>query len=97
MASKRQYWVYILASIHNSVLYIGVTNNLNRRIHEHKSGLGSIFTKKYHVFKLVYCESTDSILFALRREKQLKAGSRRDKISLINGANPEWRDLSDKD
>jgi putative endonuclease len=97
MATKRQYWLYILTNIHHSVLYIGVTNNLNRRMHEHKSGVGSIFTKKYHVDKLVYCESTDDILSALRREKQLKAGSRKDKISLINGVNPEWRDLTDKD
>jgi putative endonuclease len=97
MTAKRQYWIYILTNIHHSVLYIGVTNNLSRRMYEHKSGVGSIFTKTYHVNKLVYCESTDNILSALQREKQLKAGSRRDKISLINCANPKWRDLTEKD
>lgn len=96
MATKRQYWIYILSNIHHSVLYIGVTNNLNRRMYEHRSGVGSIFTKKYHVYKLVYCELTDDVIFALRREKQLKAGSRKDKISLINWVNPEWRDLTQK-
>jgi putative endonuclease len=97
MARKRQYWVYILANIHKSVLYIGVTNNLNRRMHEHKSGVGSLFTKKYHVNRLVYCESTDDVFTALRREKQLKAGSRRDKFSIINNVNPKWEDLSKSD
>ena len=93
MSSQRQYWVYILANLRNSVLYIGVTNNLQRRIFEHKAGIGSIFTKKYKVHKLVYFETTNSIHFALRREKQLKAGSRVRKLSLINSVNPEWRDL----
>ena len=96
MPRKRQYWVYILANIHHSVLYIGVNNNLRRRIHEHKSGLGSLFTKKYPVYQLVYCESTDDVLSALCREKQLKAGSRNDKINLISGANPYWRDLTEE-
>jgi len=93
MSSNRQYWVYILTNLHNSVLYIGVTNNLQRRIFEHKAGIGSIFTKKYKVHKLVYFETTNNIHFALRREKQLKAGSRDRKSSLINSVNPEWRDL----
>ena len=94
MPIRHQYWVYILASDHNSVLYVGVTNNLQRRVYEHKTGIGSAFTKKYKVHKLVYFESTNNIHFALQREKQIKAGSRERKISLINPVNPEWRDVS---
>ena len=93
MAVGRQYCVYIMTNIHNTVIYSGVTNKLPRRVYEHKNGLGGAFTKKYNVCKLVYYEITDNVYAALAREKQIKGGSRRKKVELINGMNPEWRDL----
>jgi len=75
------------------VLYTGVTNDLQRRIMQHKTGRGGVFTKKYNITKLVYFESGDNINLAIIREKQIKAGSRQDKINLINSMNPEWKDL----
>ena len=93
MSIERKYWVYILTNVYNSVFYVGVTNNLMRRVYEHRTGIGSVFTKKYKVCKLVYFETANNILFALRREKQLKAGSRKKKISLVRNVNPKWRDL----
>jgi len=77
----------------NKVLYTGVTNDLQRRIMQHKTGRGGVFTKKYNITKLVYFESGDNINLAIIREKQIKAGSRQDKINLINSMNPEWKDL----
>lgn len=91
MASK-QYFVYILASI-SKVLYIGVTNDLQRRVLEHKNQEAEGFTKKYKVKKLVYFEMTDDIYVALNREKQLKKWSRQKKIDLIESGNPSWKDL----
>ena len=76
------------------VLYTGVTNNLERRILEHKSKTSSSFTKRYNVDQLVYFECGDDINAAIAREKQIKAGSRQDKIELIDSMNPEWKDLS---
>ena len=87
------YYVYILANPYHTVLYIGVTNNLVRRISEHKAGAVEGFTKKYNVGKLVYFETLPDIRQAIEREKQLKAGSRAKKLALINEMNPEWRDL----
>ena len=78
---------------YNTVLYTGVTNDLQRRILEHKSGKGSAFTSKYNIKKLVYFEVTNDINAAIAREKQIKAGSRQKKIDLINSLNPEWNDL----
>ena len=78
---------------HNTVIYSGVTNNLARRVYEHKNGLGGIFTKKYNIPKLVYYEVTDNVSSALAREKQIKGGSRKKKIDLVNSMNPQWRDL----
>ncbi len=78
---------------HNTVLYTGVTNQLQRRVYEHKIGQGSIFTKKYNVTKLVYYEMTDNVHSALAREKQIKGGSRKRKINLVNSLNPTWKDL----
>lgn len=75
------------------MLYTGVTNDLQRRIMQHKTGRGGVFTKKYNITKLVYFESGDNINLAIIREKQIKAGSRQDKINLINSMNPEWKDL----
>jgi putative endonuclease len=80
----------------NSVLYIGVTSNLSKRILEHKEHLHPrSFTSKYNINKLVYYEGYDHIEDAIAREKQIKAGSRQDKINLINRMNPEWLDLYD--
>lgn len=91
----KQYYVYILTNSRHTVLYTGVTNNLQRRVWEHKNKIGSTFTKKYNVDQLVYYETGDDINLAISREKQIKAGSRQDKIDLINSLNPEWKDLSD--
>ncbi len=87
------YFVYILASRRNGTLYIGVTNNLQRRVYEHKMELIEGFTKKYKVKILVYFEETNNIYSALEREKQLKKWNRRWKIRLIEENNPNWKDL----
>ena len=79
----------------NTTVYVGVTNNLIRRVYEHKNGLIDGFTKRYHLTKLVYCEIFEDITTAIAREKQLKAGSRQKKNDLINGFNKEWIDLYD--
>lgn len=90
----KSYYVYILASKENGTLYIGVTNNLARRLEEHKAGVSEGFTKKYNVRSLVYYEQTGSIEAAIAREKQLKNWHRKWKLDLINKANPEWKDLA---
>ncbi len=82
-----------MTNTHNTVLYTGVTNNLARRVYEHKNGLGSKFVKKYNVHKLVYYEIGNDINAAIAREKQIKGGSRKKKIDLINNMNPQWKDL----
>lgn len=91
---QKNYYVYILASKRNGTLYIGVTNNLERRIYEHKAKLVLGFTTKYSVNKLVYFEHTNSIEAALQREENLKTWKRAWKIKLIEQQNPEWSDLS---
>jgi len=96
MAVGRQYCVYLMTNAHNTVIYCGVTNNLARRVYEHKNSLGGIFTKKYNVNKLVYYEVGDNVNAALAREKQIKGGSRKKKIDLVNSINPEWKDLFDE-
>ena len=88
-----QYFVYILASKPNGTLYIGVTNNLQRRVYEHKNGLIEGFTKKYNVNKLVYYEIHSEITEAIGREKNLKKWNRKWKIELIEKANSSWKDL----
>ena len=93
MAVGKEFCVYIMTNAHNTVLYTGVTNNLTRRVYEHKNGLGSAFVKKYNVHKLVYYEVGDNVQSALAREKQIKGGSRQKKIDLINNLNPKWKDL----
>ena len=90
------FYVYILTNRQNRVLYIGVTNNLKRRINEHKSKLNNGFTAKYNVDKLVYFEHFTYINDAIRREKRLKKWRREWKIELINKMNPEWRDLAEE-
>jgi putative endonuclease len=84
-----------MASKKNGTLYVGVTNDLARRVHEHKNGLVPGFTKKYGVKILVYYETTESIDSAIQREKQLKTWKRLWKIDLIESMNPEWNDLSE--
>ncbi len=91
--AERDYCIYMMTNFHNTTIYTGVTNDLKRRVTEHKSGQGSQFTKKYRLTKLVYFEITDEIYAALAREKQIKAGSRQKKVDLIISINPEWRDL----
>ena len=88
-------YVYILTNIKNSILYTGVTSNLAKRIYEHKNKITQGFTAIYNVDKLVYYEIYDGISEAICMEKQIKAGSRRKKILLINNMNPEWNDLYD--
>jgi putative endonuclease len=85
--------VYIRASKRNGTLYIGVTNDLERRLYEHRNNLVEGFTNKYNVHHLVYYEDVNDIQSALQREKQLKRWTRKWKIELIERVNPEWRDL----
>ena len=89
----KSYYVYILASKRNGTLYIGVTNNLTRRVYEHKNGIIEGFTKKYRVHKLVYYEHVEDIESAIQREKRLKTWHRDWKIRLIEETNPNWEDL----
>jgi len=93
MELDRQYYVYILTNDKHTVLYTGVTNDLVRRVWEHKEKLNEGFSKKYHVDMLVYYEVCGDIEGAILREKQIKAGSRQKKIDLINSLNPGWRDM----
>ena len=86
-------YVYLLANKHNNVLYTGVTNDLIRRIYEHKNKLVAGFTQKYNVDRLVYFEICSGIVVAIEREKQIKGWSRKKKQDLINSLNPEWDDL----
>ena len=89
----RESYVYLLSSKHNNVLYTGVTNDLIRRVYEHKNKLVAGFTKKYNVNRLVYYEVCSGIVIAIEREKQIKGWSRKKKHDLINTLNPEWSDL----
>jgi putative endonuclease len=95
MKEDKQYYVYILTNKSNNVLYIGVTNNLVRRMFEHKNKLLEGFTKKYNLTKLIYFEITEDAESAIRREKQFKNWHRDWKINLINQYNTEWKDLSE--
>ena len=88
------YYVYILTNWNDSVMYIGVTNNLPKRLYEHRNHLVDGFTKKYNVHKLVYYEDTNDVYSALEREKQLKGWSRAKKNALVAKSNPTWTDLS---
>ena len=90
----KYYYVYILASKHNGTLYTGITNDLVRRIYEHKQGLADGFTKKYNIKNLVYYEQTTDVESAITREKCIKKWNRLWKRKLIEKDNPEWKDLS---
>ncbi len=92
MANK-QYYVYIMASKRDGMLYIGVTSDLIKRVYEHKNDLVAGFTNKYHIHNLVYFEIAKDAIIAITREKQLKNWNRAWKIALIEKTNPEWRDL----
>lgn len=89
------YYVYILASRRNGTLYIGVTNDLARRVWEHREGIGSKFTSRYKVHSLVYAERFDDIDRAIQREKTMKTWPRQWKLNVIEAGNPDWRDLYD--
>jgi putative endonuclease len=89
----KDYFVYILATKKDGTLYVGVTNDLIRRVYEHKHNLVDGFTKKYKVHKLVYFEQTNSAEDAIKREKELKHFGRAQKITLIQSTNPSWKDL----
>jgi putative endonuclease len=96
MDGKMQtYYVYILTNASNHVLYTGVTNNLEKRLYQHRNGMTPGFASKYRCKKLVYFESTTEISSAISREKQIKKGSRQKKIQLIESINPDWVDLSE--
>jgi putative endonuclease len=90
------YWVYILASGPGGTLYFGMTNNLIRRVYEHREGFVKGFTRRYGVKRLVYFEAHDTALAALQREKNIKHWPREWKIDLIVRDNPDWRDLYDE-
>ncbi len=85
--------VYIVANKRNGTIYTGVTSNLVKRIHEHKNGVVGGFTKKYHCNLLVFYEIHENMYEAITREKQIKAGSRKNKLKIIEKMNPEWKDL----
>jgi len=89
----RRFYVYMLTNFKNTVIYTGVTNDLMRRVFEHRMKLRDGFTKRYNITKLVYYEEFVDVKNALTREKQIKGGSRRKKVELIDKFNPEWRDL----
>lgn len=95
MASGRNYYVYILTNWNNKVMYVGVTNNLERRMYEHKNKLIEGFTQKYNIGKLVYFEETSDVYSALKREKEIKKWRREKKDALVLKANENWKDLSD--
>jgi putative endonuclease len=90
---EKQFYVYILTDAKQSTLYTGVTSNLQARVYQHKEKLVPGFTRRYHTNMLVYYEEQADAPSAIAREKQLKGGSRQDKIKLINSFNPNWCDL----
>jgi putative endonuclease len=89
----REYHVYILTNVRRNVMYVGVTNNLENRIAQHKAGKGSVFTSRYGVNTLVYAEEYQYVEDAIAREKEIKAWRRSKKDALVEAANPTWADL----
>jgi putative endonuclease len=94
MASEKNYYVYIMTN-RSKTLYTGVTNDLIRRVYEHKNKMVEGFTKKYNITRLVYFEETGDVQSAIAREKQIKGWLRAKKVALIESKNPEWKDLSE--
>ena len=92
--TQHQYYVYIITNQKDGVLYIGVTNNLERRLYEHKNALCSGFSKRYHLKRLVYFETYQYINDAIKREKAMKKWMRQWKVDLIEKDNPHWEDLA---
>ena len=92
----KQFFVYIMTNVANTVLYTGMTNNLRARVYEHQHGVGGGFSSLYKTAKLVYYEIYFDAYHAIAREKQIKGGSRKKKIALIEGMNPFWKDLSNE-
>lgn len=90
----KTYYVYLLTNWNNKVMYVGVTSDLERRVYEHKNKMVEGFTEKYNVNKLVYFETTNDVMAAIEREKQIKKWRREKKNQLVIGMNPEWKDLS---
>lgn len=91
----REYYVYILAS-DSRELYVGVTGNLERRVSQHRTGFKTTgYTARHETKRLVYCETTNDVLAAIRREKQIKGWTRRRKLELIETLNPHWNDLAE--
>jgi len=95
MNTDKKGYIYILFNKRNGTLYTGVTSDLVKRVYEHKNGFVEGFTNKYEIDKLGYYEMHDSIVSAIQREKQIKGGSRKKKLELIEEMNPEWKDLYD--
>ena len=93
--AERRYYVYVLASERNGTLYVGVTNDIARRLEEHRNRLVPGFTRKYGINRLVHCELFESVSAAIQREKTLKKWPRKWKLDLIESTNPQWRDLSE--
>lgn len=93
---SKTYYVYILTNWNDKVMYVGMTNNLERRVYEHKHKLVRGFTSKYNVHKLVYFEETNDVYAAIAREKEIKKWRREKKNNLVQTMNPEWRDLSEE-
>jgi len=91
-----QYFIYILTNWNNKVIYTGVTNNLVRRIYEHRNKVIDGFTKKYNLSKLVYFEQTHDIISAINREKEIKKWRREKKNKLVESMNPSWKDLANE-
>ncbi|MGD1152427.1 MAG: GIY-YIG nuclease family protein [Syntrophales bacterium] len=94
MVSTKSYYVYLLTNWNNRIMYVGVTNDLSRRLYEHKNKLIAGFTAKYNLNKLVYFEETQDVNIAIAREKEIKKWRREKKNQLVNGDNPLWQDLS---
>ncbi len=94
MTKQHQYFIYLLVNANNKVIYVGMTNNLERRIFEHKNSLIEGFTAKYNINKLVYFEETKDVTTAISREKEIKKWRREKKNALVEQTNPAWSDLS---
>jgi putative endonuclease len=93
--NQEHYYIYILTNQRNTVLYTGVTSNISARLWQHSEKQDKkSFTAKYNINKLVYCEECNDVNAAIAREKQIKAGSRKKKVDLIESNNPQWKDLS---